>query len=159
METHEQDHPELNGGVDAPQLEWLGWVLEDATLRGEKVVVFSHAPCYPAVTMDGYAVCWNHEAVCALLGRYPAVLLHLSGHDHEGALRAQWVGGSIGAASGDSSIAAPTRPPLYHLCLEAALEGETGGAGCHGVLEVFADKLIVRGTGLVRDRYMQTGGF
>ena len=41
----------------------------------------------------------------------------------------------------------------YHLCLEAALEGGPG-EGAHAVLEVYKDKLIVRGVGIVRERYM-----
>jgi hypothetical protein len=42
---------------------------------------------------------------------------------------------------------------LYHLCLEAALEAPVG-TPCHGVLEVFPNKVVVRGAGL-KDRYMQ----
>lgn len=92
--------------------------------------------------MDGYTICWNHAEVRAVLqAAGPTVVLCLSGHDHEGAMRAEWV------PAGD-----PTHN-IFHLCLEAALEAPLGGK-CHGVLEVFEDKLIVWGTGGVRDRYI-----
>ena len=137
------DHPELNGGVGPEQLAWLETVLADAAAVGEMVVVFSHAPLYPPVSMDGYAVCWNHAEVRAVLrDAGPTVVLCLSGHDHEGAMRVEWV------PAGDPTHA------ICHLCLEAALEAPVGEE-CHGVLEIFEDKLIVRGAGGVKDRYMQ----
>lgn len=92
--------------------------------------------------MDGYAVCWNNAAVRELLSKYKEVMCFICGHDHEGALRAQWVADEASATH-----------VLYHLCLEAALEGGLE-EGSHGVLEVYRDKLVVRGAGNVRDRYM-----
>lgn len=48
------DHPELNGGVDTQQLAWLESVLQTSKENKEVVIVFSHAPVLPEVTMDGY---------------------------------------------------------------------------------------------------------
>ena len=133
-EVQFMDHPELNGGVGPAQLAWLRTVIAAAERNDERVIVFGHCPLYAPVTMDGYTVCWNHQAVLDVVTPYKGVKLCLGGHDHEGALRVQW------------------KPHcLFHLCLEAALESPPG-TPCHGVLDVYRDRLVVRGTPTLRDR-------
>jgi len=129
------DHPELNGGVGSEQLAWFERILTRAHEQAEKLVIFSHAPLYPPVTVDGYAVCWNHRELLSLIHRFPGtVVLCLSGHDHEGSHRVDGKG-------------------IHHVLLEAALEAEVGSES-HAVVSVYDNRLVLKGAGNVRSHSM-----
>jgi manganese-dependent ADP-ribose/CDP-alcohol diphosphatase len=126
------DHAEMNGGVGREQLEWLTAVVDRAHEAGERLIVATHAPLHPAVTMDGYAICWNFDEVMAVLNKHPLLtVLCLSGHDHEGAHRVDSVTGT------------------HHVLVEAALEGPKNGLS-HATVEVYEDKISIIGEGNVR---------
>lgn len=63
------DHPELNGGVDDPQLAWLETVLDTCKTCGEVAIVFSHvrtcthAPTH-ALTHRGMSNAMLSQQVC-----------------------------------------------------------------------------------------------
>jgi manganese-dependent ADP-ribose/CDP-alcohol diphosphatase len=126
------DHEELNGGVGQEQMAWLERVVAQAHADGEKLIIATHAPLYPAVTMDGYAVCWNFTAVMDKLCQNPGqTVLCLSGHDHEGAHRVD------------------ARTGVHHVLLEAALESMVSEQS-HAVIDVYNDRISIKGAGNVR---------
>jgi len=71
----------FNGALGAEQIKWLESVLEDATSKGQNVVICTHVPFYP---LDITPIVWNAEEVMAIIARYKCVKLVLAGHNHEG---------------------------------------------------------------------------
>jgi manganese-dependent ADP-ribose/CDP-alcohol diphosphatase len=71
-----------NGGVGGPQLEWFEATCRKAASTGQKVVVFSHHPIFPA----GAHVAWNSDQLLDVVGCHRNVVAWLSGHNHAGAL-------------------------------------------------------------------------
>lgn len=71
-----------NGGISDAQLEWLAWVLADAAVAGEKVVVMGHYPLYPENSHN----LWDWQPLVDLFERSGNVLAYLCGHNHVGNL-------------------------------------------------------------------------
>ncbi len=112
-----------NGGASRAQLAWLRATLEDARARGQRVVVLSHFPVYPATTHN----LWNADAVLALLDGYTNVVAHISGHDHGGR--------------------AASRAGVHHLGLEGIVE--TRGGNAFATAHFGVDALELQGSGRV----------
>lgn len=72
----------FNGGIDKPQLLWLGRVLEESHKRQEKIVIFCHQPIFAPHRPS--SLVWNAEEVLQMLWSYDHVLLWMAGHDHGG---------------------------------------------------------------------------
>ena len=70
-----------NGAVGGPQLEWFEATCRKAASSGQKVVVFSHNPTFPA---DAHVV-WNSDQLLELVGRHRNLVAWFSGHNHAGA--------------------------------------------------------------------------
>lgn len=131
------DHPEMNGGLGRKQLAWLQQEVDMANEAGEKLIVATHCPLYPYVTVDGYAVCWNYTDVMEILHCHPGqTVLCLSGHDHEGAHRVD------------------SRTGVHHVLLEAALEAPLH-VQSHAIVEVYDSRISVKGAGNVRSHEIQ----
>lgn len=73
--------PYERGSISAAQIDWLRSELEAATAAGEMVIVATHHPSRRLETMYGSVV--GPDEFRALLNQYPAVVLHLAGHEHE----------------------------------------------------------------------------
>lgn len=69
-----------NGGVSSKQLKWLDDQLTKAQKAGEKVLIFSHNPLYPA--FDHAAL--NDQEILDVIGKYACVKCLISGHYHVG---------------------------------------------------------------------------
>jgi len=119
-----------NGGVGADQLAWLQAELAAAEAAGERVVVLGHLPILLEAS-GPYFLLWDHAAVLELLEATPAVVAYLAGHDH---------GGGYAEQAG-----------IHHLTLPGMLEAPEG-TNAHAVVEVWPDRLEVRGVGEVIDR-------
>eukprot|EP00406_Dinophysis_acuminata_P068934 CAMPEP_0179292966 /NCGR_PEP_ID=MMETSP0797-20121207/43129_1 /TAXON_ID=47934 /ORGANISM="Dinophysis acuminata, Strain DAEP01" /LENGTH=295 /DNA_ID=CAMNT_0021002097 /DNA_START=37 /DNA_END=921 /DNA_ORIENTATION=- len=118
-------HSELNGAVGEEQLEWLHGRLQAASDARDRVVVLSHAPLRPDVTIYRDAVCWNWEQVNDLLESYPStVAAVITGHDHH-------VGEVV------------SKRGIYHRVLEAAMEGAVG-TPTHAVLELSGTRISLQ---------------
>ncbi|MCX6926037.1 MAG: metallophosphoesterase, partial [Verrucomicrobia bacterium] len=70
-----------NGAVGGPQLEWFEATCRKAASNGQKVVVFSHNPIFPA---DAH-VTWNSDQLLEAVKRHRNVVAWFSGHNHAGA--------------------------------------------------------------------------
>lgn len=72
--------PSWQGSILADQVEWLRGELEAATARGERVIVATHHPSSSLEVLYGSAL--DPEGFRNLLNAYPAVVLHIAGHEH-----------------------------------------------------------------------------
>jgi len=72
--------PKWNGAVGDKQLNWLEGVLEEASKRGEKVVLYCHFPIFP----ENVHNLWNAQQIAELIENYSCVKAYINGHNHEG---------------------------------------------------------------------------
>jgi manganese-dependent ADP-ribose/CDP-alcohol diphosphatase len=118
-----------NGGIDAPQLAWLEAELEAAKAAAEPVLLFCHFPLYPT---EQHTL-WNDGTLIELLARFPQqVVAWINGHNHAG---------NYGHERG-----------IHFLTVEGMLD--TPDTNAFGVLEIWPDRLEVKGRGRVPDRVM-----
>jgi manganese-dependent ADP-ribose/CDP-alcohol diphosphatase len=117
----------FNGGVDAPQLEWLQETLRQAREAREKVIVLSHQPILPG-SSSPVCLVWNYQEVLAVLREFSdVVVVSLSGHAHTGGYKRDKSG-------------------IHFRVVEAALQSPSP-VKTYGLVDVFDDRLIIRGFG------------
>lgn len=68
------------GCISGEQWDWLRYELDAASANGELVIVATHHPSRSLEVFYGSAA--SPEDFRSLLNRYPAVILHLAGHEH-----------------------------------------------------------------------------
>ena len=96
---------------------------------GERVICFAHMPLMPP---DGQFTLWNNGQIAALLQRYPCVRAFLAGHHHKG-----------GAHRFGS---------VLHFIFQGMIEGPDNH---YAIVEVYPDKLVIRGYGAQRDEILR----
>ncbi|EYU22196.1 hypothetical protein ABFS82_09G013000 [Erythranthe guttata] len=114
----------FNGGVGKEQIEWLDFVLEDATRSNQKVVVCCHLPLDPCASSNE-ALLWNYDEVMEVVHRYGCVKVCIGGHAHKGGYAVDSYG-------------------VHHRVLEAALECPPG-TNAFGCVDLFSDGLFLTG--------------
>ncbi|GJP37368.1 hypothetical protein CLOM_g21781 [Closterium sp. NIES-68] len=119
-----------NGAVGRAQMDWLRQQLKHAEEQGERVVVALHHPVAVGSAPDDL-LAWNHAEICQLLVDSPPVALVLAGHYHPGGYVC--MGGT------------------HFLTLEAILEAPEG-SDAHGIMDVYSDRIELRGYGFVESR-------
>ena len=119
--------PSWNGAVGDKQLKWIESKLRDATKAKERVILFCHFPAYPKNSHN----LWNDQALTSLLARYPCVAAYLNGHNHAG---------NYGERDG-----------IHYLTLKGMVDTEKTA---YAVIEVYPDRLAVKGFGRETDREM-----
>lgn len=78
----EQRFAEFNGAVDETQLLWLSRTLENASVKNEKVLIFTHIPIHPE-SCPPSCLLWNYDEVLKLLFTFSDnVRAVFSGHAH-----------------------------------------------------------------------------
>jgi predicted phosphodiesterase len=120
--------PTWNGGVGDKQLAWIESKLKAATKAKERVMLFCHFPVHPANVHN----LWNHSAITELLAKYPCVAAYLNGHNHAG---------NYGEKNG-----------IHYLTLKGMVDTQKNS---YGVMEVHADRLILKGFGRQENREMK----
>ncbi|GMH31429.1 hypothetical protein Nepgr_033272 [Nepenthes gracilis] len=115
----------FNGSVGQEQMEWLNFVLREATDAKQSVVICSHLPLHPGASTTA-ALLWNYDEVLDLIHRYECVKVCLAGHDHKGGYAVDSHG-------------------IHHRVLEAALECPPG-SDAFGYLDVYNDRISLIGT-------------
>jgi len=110
-----------NGGLGSQQISWLEDILKQASLSGEKVLVFCHFPVFPSREEN----LWNDVELIELLESYPCVVAHLSGHYHAGSYA--------------------KKRGIHYLTLQGMVETEEHNA--YSVVEVYSDHLKILGFG------------
>jgi manganese-dependent ADP-ribose/CDP-alcohol diphosphatase len=121
----------FNGSVTNEQLIWLNEVLDEAIKEGQKVIILSHVPIGPG-SCSPHCLLWNYDKVLEIIySKSNCVKAILAGHDHKG--------GFIRDEHG-----------IYHCTFKAALEAPIG-QNAHCTIEVYSEKLIIKGNGIISD--------
>ena len=120
--------PTYNGAIGANQLQWLRGTLNQARSASQRVVVFCHHSLLPAAS-DRYNVLWNWEEVVRALASAGCVVAVFTGHDHRGGYAQQ--------------------NGIHHVTLPAIVES-AAGAEPYVVVDLFSDRLVLRGNGVPR---------
>ena len=120
--------PTWNGGVGGKQLAWVKGRLAVAAKAGERVILFCHFPVHP----ENIHNLWNHEAVTSLLAEYSCVAAFLNGHNHAG---------NYGEKRG-----------IHYLTIKGMVDTLKNS---YGVVEVYEDRLVLKGFGRQEDREMK----
>ena len=133
------DHPNAqtwNGALGKEQLAWLEAELAAAAAEGERALVFSHLPVLAAASSE-YHLTWDHAAVVDVLLESDAVVAFFSGDDH---------GGGYAVREG-----------VHFVTLQGMVEADPE-ENAYAVVEVYADRLELRGTGTVPSRSLPFRG-
>ena len=123
----------FNGGFGERQLKWLVRVLEDAKEKRQYVILCSHAPFHLAPTTP-QTLAWNHHELLQIIARFPQIVACFHGHDHEGGHHTDEHG-------------------VHHHIFEAILTTPTNRL-CHGRLDLYADRIELRGVDVMRSATM-----
>jgi predicted phosphodiesterase len=110
-----------NGGIGDKQLKWLRKQLQKAEQADRKVILFCHWPLLP----ENGTQLWNNREVLDLISSHNCVIAWLSGHHHAG--HYEKVGN------------------IHHLTINGMVEAQEA-TSC-GIMEVYADKLWLKGYG------------
>ena len=113
-----------NGGIGRDQIAWLRSTLADATQRRQRVILNCHFPILAGASSD-YHLLWNHAEMLRLIEGFPCVAAWFNGHDHAGGYAA--------------------KNGIHHVTFCGMVEAPSKNA--YGIVDVFADKLVVRGVG------------
>ena len=117
----------FNGGVGAPQLEWLRDTLSLARESQEKCIIISHQPILPG-SSSSVCLIWNYDEVLAVLRDFrDVVVASFAGHAHSGGYKR------------DES-------PIHFHTFEAALENPDPHK-TYGMVDVYDDCLVINGYG------------
>jgi len=122
-----------NGAIGEEQLDWLEATLADADRHDQRAVLFCHLPAHPASAARSLCL-WNHRKVREILQRHPCIAAFINGHEHAG-----------GYAVADG---------VHYLTLHGLVEAPPGEP-CHGVIDVYPGRLVLRGTGSLPSRTME----
>ena len=118
-----------NGGIGEAQKRWLRKTLKAAERAGERVIVFCHFPVLAAASTSVHLL-WNHDEVLSILSSSLAVVAYMNGHDHQGGYAEQ---------SG-----------IHFITFQGIVE--SGAENAYAVVEVFPERLEIRGHGAVPSR-------
>ncbi len=135
IRTRSPKLPSFNGAIGPKQLTWLSQRLADAKEQIQKVIVFCHHPVCPAATKPDLLL-WNYQEVEKTLAKSNCVVACICGHDHEG-----------GYAQQDG---------IHHLTMPGMIESPSG-SNCYAVVDVFNDRLVLKGVGTATSRVLRFG--
>lgn len=125
-----------NGGVSNEQLNWLRIELTQASVCGEKVIIFSHIPLHCASSRAA-SVCWNYEDILAVINTYSGcVVACFAGHFHDGGFYHDMETG------------------IYYMTLQAALERDPA-TNAYAIADIYSDKIEVKGYGKIETRFLK----
>ena len=117
-----------NGGISSKQLEWLKQQLNEATALNEKVLIFCHFPIFP----ENEHNLLNYKELISTLENYRNVIAWFSGHNHAG---------NYGNFN-------------YIHCVTLKGMVETESTGSYSVVEVYGNKLWIKGSGRERSQIL-----
>jgi predicted phosphodiesterase len=110
-----------NGGLSGKQLSWMIRELENAAMDEEKVIIFCHFPVVP----ENVHNLLNYKEVLTLLNGYNNIIAWLSGHNHAG---------NYGNFNN-----------IHFVTFKGMVETES--ANSFAVVDVYKNKLWIRGSG------------
>jgi hypothetical protein len=93
------------------------------------VMLFCHAPILEAASTPQHLL-WNDQQVLRTIEQHRSVAAWVNGHDHRGGYA--------------------LRGGIHHVTLEGMVE--SGAEDCFGFVDVYPDRLVLRGTGGLTSR-------
>jgi hypothetical protein len=118
-----------NGGIGGKQFKWLRRRLQKAGRANKKVILFCHWPLLP----ENGTQLWNNKDVLTLINNHECVVAWIAGHHHAGSY----------LKSGN----------IHHLTIKGMVEAKFD-TSC-GIIEVYPDKLLLRGYGDQDDQFLE----
>lgn len=118
-----------NGGMSEEQFAWVKRTMDEAEAAGEKIVIFGHYPVYPQNEHN----MWGSEPFVELVSGYRNFVAFLDGHNHAG---------NYGQVNGK-----------HFVNLKGMVETATQTA--YSVVEVYPDRLELKGYGLEESRTLR----
>lgn len=110
-----------NGGMSPRQLDWLKVQLDEASVNGEKVFIFSHFPVFP----ENEHNLLNYKDVLYILNKYNNVIACFAGHNHAGNY-------------GNKNL-------THFVTLKGMVETDNTNSFCQ--VEVYGNKIWIHGSG------------
>jgi 3',5'-cyclic AMP phosphodiesterase CpdA len=124
--VHASNAQGYNGALSDAQFAWLEKTIHDAATAGQKIVIFNHYPVFPAHPSNAL----DSERMVKLVCDTPNIVAYLNGHNHDG---------NYGEAGGK-----------HFLTFRGMVETPTDTA--YAIVEVFSDRLEVKGFGIQESR-------
>lgn len=125
-----------NGGISSKQLKWLEKLLADSRKKGHKVLIFSHHPLYSGSKGSPLDrdTALNSPKILELVDKYTCVKALFSGHHHAGGFG------------------------IYKDVPSVTSQGmlETEKENSFGIVELYDDKIEIRGEGRLPSRTLKT---
>ena len=121
-----------NGGIGDIQLNWLEKSLKKADTDNKKVIIFCHWPLLP----ENGTQLWNNRELLSLINTHPSVVAWIAGHHH--------AGGYV------------KNKNVHHLILKGMVEALSETS--FGIMDVYPDKLVIRGFGDQNDQILEFSG-
>lgn len=120
-----------NGGVGNEQMAWLHDVLAKSAKAGEKVVVIGHHPLAPLNMHNA----WNDHALIKEFEASGNVVAYFNGHNHAGNYALQ--------------------NGIHYLNFKGMVE--TADTNAYSIVQVYADRIQVKGFGREQNRTLKFG--
>ena len=114
-----------NGAIGKRQLKWLEKRLKKTAKADKKAILFCHWQLLPESSLQ----LWNSQEVLKIIDNHDCVVAWIAGHNHEGDY----------FKSGN----------IHHLTMKGMIETEHTGS--YGIMEVYPDKLFLKGYGDQKD--------
>ncbi len=130
------EHPTMRewcGAISDRQLAWLDQQLSAAAEQNERVIIFCHFPAHWNTTDDNHGILWNYQEIARRIISSNHVVAYLNGHFHKGSDALEH---GVHFVSFEAMVEAPQHSNAY------------------GVVDVYSDKLIVRGVGALKSRIL-----
>lgn len=128
----------MGGALGPEQMSWLRLELQAAKAAGEQCILMTHVPfCDRACSPGG--LLWNYDEVLEVIRSAGpgAVPLVLGGHDHAG------------------GYCHDTNTHTHHVTLQSPLNAPVENPTAHSVVEVWPDRIEIKGSGIVPSRVLQ----
>jgi len=119
----------LNGAIGREQLDWLRTELKSAAGAGEQVVIFTHVPIF---CQGSSTLLWDYKDVLETIHEAGCVRACFYGHKHVG----DYVCDDAG---------------VHHFTMRAPLIVPPQN-DCHAIVDVYPDRMVVRGRGYADSR-------
>jgi manganese-dependent ADP-ribose/CDP-alcohol diphosphatase len=117
-----------NGGISEKQITWLRAQLDEAAAKKEKVFIVCHFPAWP----ENVHNLLNYKEVLSVLENYHNIIAWFSGHNHAGNY-------------GNFNM-------IHFVTLKGMVETEKAGA--YSLVEVYRNKIWIKGSGRERSQIL-----
>ena len=116
------------------QLEWIRQELAEAQRSGDLTIVLTHLPCDPGAA-NPVCLLWNFNELQDIFKDFKGTVpLVLAGHYHPG------------------GYSYNSETQTHHVTIQSPLNAPVETPMAHGVVELFPDRILIQGRGIVPSR-------